>query len=73
MASRPEMQGVARVGELVGALKRIGVDSATALCEVWRSDTSFLQREVQMWVNQSNHGKLLKAWTRLMLTASKIE
>ena len=60
------MRGVARVGELIGALERRQVDSATALVKVWASDPSFLQREVAMWVPKQSHGKLLKIWAAIV-------
>lgn len=66
MASRPEMRGVARVGELIGALERRGVDTAESLRHVWISDPSFLQREVAMWVSQSNHSKMNRMWLGLV-------
>ena len=62
MASRPEMRGVARVGELIGALERRQVDSAAALRRVWASDPSFLQREVAMWVSKQGQVKMMKMW-----------
>lgn len=66
MASRPEMRGVARVGELIGALERRGVDTAAALKLAWASDPSFLHREVAMWVNHGKLGKLAKMWPGLV-------
>ena len=72
MASRPEMRGVARVGELIGALERWGVDSAATLGKAWASDPSFLQREVCMWVNPGNHGKVAKMWAGLVRGALEV-
>ena len=69
MAARPEMRGVARVGELVGALERRGVDTAAGLREVWASDPTYLQREVSMWVDKTSHGKMLKMWPGMVREA----
>lgn len=47
MVARPEMRGVARVGELVGALSRRGVDSRATLAKAWATTPTFLQVGVQ--------------------------
>jgi hypothetical protein len=62
MVSRPEMQGVARVGELVSALTSSKVWSLGSLARVWSSQPSFLEREVSLWVAAANQRKLAQAW-----------
>ncbi|MEW5308530.1 MAG: hypothetical protein WDW38_000482 [Sanguina aurantia] len=42
MVARPEMRGVARVGELVGALSRRGVDSRATLAKAWATTPHIL-------------------------------
>lgn len=65
-AARPEMRGVARVGELVGALSRARIDSAASLLSAWASDSRLLLTEVSMWVPKAQHGRLAKLWPRIV-------
>ncbi|EFJ47234.1 hypothetical protein VOLCADRAFT_120994 [Volvox carteri f. nagariensis] len=65
MLLRPELRGVARVGELVGALVRARVDSRRSLAAAWRSQPELLQREVAAWLPKTQQPVLLRLWPRL--------
>ncbi|KAG2437050.1 hypothetical protein HYH02_011311 [Chlamydomonas schloesseri] len=70
MLLRPELRGVARVGELVGALTRAHVDSRSSLAAAWRQQPGLLQRELSAWVTKSQQGALLRMWPRLLEQAA---
>ncbi|GLC69391.1 hypothetical protein PLESTF_000824800 [Pleodorina starrii] len=65
MLLRPELRGVARVGELVGALTRARVDSRRSLAVAWRSQPALLQRELAAWLPRGQQGALLRMWPLL--------
>lgn len=62
MLLRPELRGVARVGELVGAMQRARVDSCRTLAAAWAQQPALLQREMAAWLNRSQHAVLLRLW-----------
>ncbi len=62
MLLRPELRGVARVGELVGAMQRARVDSCRTLAAAWAQQPALLQRELAAWLNRSQHALLLRLW-----------
>ena len=62
-ASKQEMKGIARVGELVGALERAKVDSLKTLTDALSNQGAvFLLRELGMWVAKQDRGKLNELW-----------
>ncbi|GLI67102.1 hypothetical protein VaNZ11_011307, partial [Volvox africanus] len=71
MLLRPELRGVARVGELVGALVRAKVDSRNSLAAAWRSSQpTLLQRELAAWLPKAQQALLLRLWPRLLAEAT---
>ncbi|GIL53593.1 hypothetical protein Vafri_9207 [Volvox africanus] len=71
MLLRPELRGVARVGELVGALVRAKVDSRSSLAAAWRSSQpTLLQRELAAWLPRAQHVLLLRLWPQLVADAT---
>ena len=70
-AARPELRGLPRVGELVGALARAGVDTRAALVEAWRRRPDFLRRELRAWVRSPGPGAdaFDKAWGEVVRRA----
>lgn len=66
MLCRPELRGVARIGELVGALARGHVDSRASLLRQWRRRPEFLLQEVTMWVAKERGAQLLRLWPQLV-------
>ncbi|KAG2499784.1 hypothetical protein HYH03_002081 [Edaphochlamys debaryana] len=70
MLLRPELRGVARVGELVGALVRARVDSRRSLAAAWARAPTTLQRELAAWLPKSQHSYLLRLWPRLQEQAA---
>lgn len=70
-ASKPDMKGIARVGELVGALERSKVDSAGSLTRaLLEQGPSFLIKELGMWVAKNDRGKLSELWTEAVSKAT---
>lgn len=69
MAARPEMRGVARVGELITALTTKRVSSLTALCTQWESSPGYLRAEVAAWLPRAQHSRLAEVWPRLVTGA----
>ncbi|KXZ53731.1 hypothetical protein GPECTOR_6g648 [Gonium pectorale] len=70
MMLRPELRGVARVGELVGALSRRRIDSRRSLAAAWAADPTALQRELAAWVSKHQQALLLRLWPRLLQEAA---
>ncbi|GIL84929.1 hypothetical protein Vretifemale_13516, partial [Volvox reticuliferus] len=71
MLLRPELRGVARVGELVGALVRAKVDSRSSLAAAWRSSQpTLLQRELAAWLPKAQQPVLLRLWPRMVAEAT---
>lgn len=66
LLTRPEMRGLARVGELVGALARAKVDSRASLASAWRRQPDAFQREISGWVAKGAAGTLQQLWPRLV-------
>ncbi|PNH05282.1 putative ATP-dependent RNA [Tetrabaena socialis] len=63
--ARYELRGVARVGELVGALARARIDSRRSLAAAWRSQPTLLQRELAAWLPKAQQGGLVRLWPLL--------
>lgn len=71
MAARPEMRGVARVGELVGALQRNSLDCGAALAAAWSKDPTLLRQELLMWVGKPSQAKLVQGWAAAATAAAR--
>ncbi len=65
------LPGVARVGELVGALARANVASRAALAERWRQQPSFLQRELAAWLPATAHARLAQRWPAVVAATTQ--
>jgi hypothetical protein len=69
-AARPELRGLTRVGELVGALARAGVDTRAALAREWRLRPDFLRRELRLWVRPGPGADAFdRAWAEVVRRA----
>lgn len=68
-AARRELAGLPRVGELLSALERRGVDSRAALAAAWRADPSYLRPQLALWVAKPKQQLLAQLWPRLLQEA----
>lgn len=69
---RPEMRGVARVGELIAGLTRARVDSARTLAAAWKAKPTLLQAELAAWLGKSQQRALLQMWPLLLQQAGSV-
>ena len=65
MATKPEAQGLPRVGSLVLALRQSGVDSKAKLQQEWEQNPSFLYPEVAAWLRKGQAAELQALWPKL--------
>jgi ATP-dependent RNA helicase DHX37/DHR1 len=69
-AARPELAGLARVGELVSALKGQGVFSRASLASAWGRQPAFLQPQLAMWLPKQQRHALETLWPALLREAA---
>ncbi len=68
-AARRELAGLPRVGELLAALERRGVDSRASLAAAWRVDPGFLRPQLALWVHKQRQQRLAAVWPKLLQEA----
>lgn len=65
-AARRELAGLPRVGELLAALERRGIDSKAALAAAWRADKGYLRPQLALWVQKQRQQVLVQLWPKLL-------
>ena len=70
-AARPELKGLPRVGELLGALRGRGVDSRAALAAAWQAQPQFLQPQLAAWLQKPHRSQLARLWPKLLQQAGE--
>lgn len=65
MVSKPEAQGLARVGSLVSALRKSEIDSKAGLRTAWKRNPNLLNRELAAWLKKGQVSKLQALWLQM--------
>eukprot|EP00878_Enallax_costatus_P026754 GHUV01028741.1.p2 GENE.GHUV01028741.1~~GHUV01028741.1.p2 ORF type:complete len:109 (+),score=31.79 GHUV01028741.1:366-692(+) len=72
-AARPELAGLPRVGELVGALQERRVLNGGGLATVWQHEPLFLRQQIALWVQKQQRGVLESLWPQLLQEAAGMQ
>lgn len=72
-AARPELAGLPRVGELVGALQQQKVFSRAALAAAWEKQPLFLKQQLVLWVQKQQRHLLDAVWPQLLQEAAEVQ